>query len=99
MGGGSRLRPTVGGRAREASSGLSVASGLFTEVPRRGILRSSLAGSCIERPPRVARMAPEAHHAAWEGTTCCGGAQRFGGVNKPRAYQVAGPLRICLPNV
>src|SRR5215208_61710 len=41
MGGGSRLRPCVGGSAREASSGLSVASGLFTGVRGSGILRSS----------------------------------------------------------
>src|ERR671916_150601 len=33
---------------------------LFTGVRGRGILRSSLAGSCIELSPRAARMASEA---------------------------------------
>jgi transposase len=36
------------------------------------VLRTSLAGSCIERLPRAARMAPEATLAAWEGSTCYG---------------------------
>jgi hypothetical protein len=48
--------------------------GLFTESRRRGILGSSFAGSCIDRLPKMAMMASEAHHAASEGTTCCGGA-------------------------
>jgi hypothetical protein len=30
--------------------------------------------SCIELSPRAVRMASEALHAAWEETTCCGGA-------------------------
>ena len=47
---------------------------LFTGVRGRGILRSSFAGSCIERPLRGARMASEATPATEEGTTCCGGA-------------------------
>ena len=47
---------------------------LFTEVPRRGVLGSSDSGSCIERPPRATRMASEAHHVEWRGSTCCGGA-------------------------
>ena len=61
---------------------------LFTGVRGRGILRSPFAGSCIECPPRVARMASEATHATWEGSTCCGGAQRSEGVNKSRSYQM-----------
>src|SRR5215218_10717680 len=36
----------------------------------RGILGSSFARSCIERPPRAATMASEATDAAWEGTAC-----------------------------
>jgi hypothetical protein len=36
---------------------IRTSSPLFTEVPRRGILGSSLAGSCIYRPLSAARMA------------------------------------------
>jgi AI-2 transport protein TqsA len=52
-----------------------------TEIPRvihqrrgSGILGSSFAGSCIERPPRRERIPSKATPAAGEGTTCCGGA-------------------------
>ena len=47
---------------------------LFTEVRGRGILRTSIAESCIERPPRGESMPSEATHAAWEGTIYCGAA-------------------------
>jgi hypothetical protein len=40
----------------------------------RGILRSSLAGSCIERPLGGERIPSDATHAAWVGTTYCDGA-------------------------
>jgi hypothetical protein len=40
---------------------------LFTQRRRRGILRRSDAGSCLERPPRGERMPSEAIYAAWEG--------------------------------
>src|SRR5829696_9267789 len=42
---------------------------LFTQPRRRKILRSSDAGSCIDRPLRAARMASEARHAAWRRST------------------------------
>jgi hypothetical protein len=45
----------------------------FSDSLGRGFLRSSDAGSCIERPPRAPRMASESTYAAWEGSTCCGG--------------------------
>jgi hypothetical protein len=41
---------------------------LFTQLPGRRILRTSLAGSCIERLPRAARMSPEGTLAALEGS-------------------------------
>jgi hypothetical protein len=47
--------------------------GLFTESRRRGILRSSDSGSCIDPPPRAPRMASKALHAAWRRSTSCGG--------------------------
>jgi hypothetical protein len=44
---------------------------LFTGVRGRGILRTSFAGSCIDRPPRSVRMASKALHASWRRTTSC----------------------------
>src|SRR5215217_6544124 len=40
-------------------------SALFTQVPGRGILRSSDAESCIGHPLRSASIASKALHAAW----------------------------------
>jgi hypothetical protein len=45
---------------------------LFTDLPRRGILRTSGAGSCIDRPPRGVRMASKTLHASWRRSTSCG---------------------------
>jgi hypothetical protein len=41
--------------------------GLFTEVRGRGILRSSDAGSCINRPPGAAERGSKGLHTACEG--------------------------------
>src|SRR5215212_8902694 len=41
---------------------------LFTRRLRRGILRNSFAGSCIDRSPRSVRMASKALHASWRRT-------------------------------
>src|SRR5919112_916718 len=45
----------------------------FSDSLGRGILRSSLAESCLERSSRGERMPSEAIPAAWQGSTCCGG--------------------------
>ena len=45
---------------------------LFTRVRRRGILRTSFARSCIDRPPRDARMASKTLHTSWRRSTSCG---------------------------
>src|SRR5215212_3717082 len=58
----------------KAKSGHYPFLALFSGVRGRGILRSSDAGSCIDRPLRGPRMASKVAHGAWWGTTCCGGA-------------------------
>src|SRR5215213_7687201 len=64
------VRPV--GPPRKSSTSSVPAENLFTEPRRRGILRSSDSLSCIDRLLKTAMMASEAHHAASEGTTCCG---------------------------
>src|SRR5215208_2923117 len=46
--------------------------GLFTQRRRRGILRSSFAGSCIVPVPEAPQSLSKALRVAWEGSTCCG---------------------------
>ena len=53
--------------------GLQCPKLLFTHLRRRVILRRSLAGSCMVRCSRAARMAPGTPHATQAGTSCCGG--------------------------
>jgi hypothetical protein len=57
-----------------AALGLLAMLTLFTEVRGRGILRSSLAGSCIDLPLRGARMASAVRYAACRSSTYCGAA-------------------------
>src|SRR5215203_3369411 len=47
-------------------------SSLFTRVRGRGILRSSLARYCIDRPPGPLGLPPSAAVPRSDRTTCCG---------------------------
>src|SRR5215208_7369200 len=58
----------------QATSTLRASLAPFSDSLGRGVLGSSLAGSCIERPPKAARTPSLAPRAARAGTTCSGGA-------------------------
>ena len=68
---GRGLRGQQAGELKRQTQSVDAQEGrfrIFTGVRGRGILRSSFAGSCTDHPPRAARMASEARHAALEGS-------------------------------